>query len=234
MKPLLLLFFVLIVCGDLHAQDSTLVTIKVGSKVTDVLTPANIYYYTEFTDGTVVLKDGTKVEVKMNYSRLFDQMLFIGPKGDTLAIGDEKNIKFISIGQDKFYYDGGYIRIIADSDFVKLAEKQVWVVADIRKMGTHNTPKNTVAIESFSSYTNGSDAAKSKGLVLNEEILLRKETQYYFGDAYSHFVRSGKKKLLSLFPKDEKDLEKYLNENKVNFDKKEDLEKLVEFLSGLY
>jgi len=234
MKSLLLLFFVLIICRDLPAQDSTLVTIKAGSRVTDVLTPADIYYYSQFTDGTVVLKDGTKVEVKMNYSRLFDQMLFIGPNGDTLAIGDEKNIKFVSIGQDKFYYDQGYIRIIVDNDFVKLAEKQVWEVADIRKMGTFNRPTNTVAIQSLTNYTNGSDAAKSKDLILNEEIVLRKETQYYFGDAYYHFVRSGKKKLLSLFPKDEKDLEKYLNENKVNFDKKEDLEKLVEFLSGLY
>jgi hypothetical protein len=234
MKPLLLLFFVLIICRDLPAQDSTLVTIKAGYKVTDVLTPADIYYYTQFTDGTVVLKDGTKVEAKMNYSRLYGQMLFIGPNSDTLAIGDEKNIKFISIGQDKFYYDEGFIRIIADNDFVKLAEKQVWVVADVRKMGTFNRPTNTVAIQSLTSYTNGSDAAKSKDLILNEELLLRRETQYYFGDAYNHFVRSGKKKLLSLFPKDEKDLEKYLNQNKVSFDKKEDLEKLVEFLNGLY
>jgi len=86
MKSLLLLFFVLIICRDLPAQDSTLVTIKAGSRVTDVLTPADIYYYAQFTDGTVVLKDGTKVVTKMNYSRLFDQMLFIGPNGDTLAI----------------------------------------------------------------------------------------------------------------------------------------------------
>jgi hypothetical protein len=105
------------------------------------------------------------------------------------------------------------------------------LVADIRKMGTHNTPKNTVAITSLTAYTNGIDAAKSKDLILNEEILLRKETHYFFGNDYNNFVRSGKKKLLHLFPKDEVTIENYLKENKVDFDKKEDLQKLAKFLS---
>ena len=64
--------------------------------------------------------------------------------------------------------------------------------------------------------------------------MLRKETQYYFGNAHNEFVRAGKKKLLMLFPKDEQHLENYLKENKVNFDKKEDIEKLAEFLASLY
>lgn len=174
------------------------------------------------------------IGVKMNYSRLFDQMLFINHKGDTLALADEKNIKFIAIDQDTFYYDGGFMRIIVDNDFVKLAEKQVWVVADVRKIGTHNTPKNTVAITSITTYTDGTDAAKSRDLLLNEDILLRKETQYYVGNAYNHYVRAGKKRLQQLFPKEEMNIENYLKTNKVNFDKKDDLEKLVQFLTELY
>ena len=64
--------------------------------------------------------------------------------------------------------------------------------------------------------------------------MLRKETQYYFGDQYNHFVRASKKRLLSLFPKGERKIENYLNENKVNFDKKDDLEKLCRFLRRIY
>ena len=195
MKALLLLSFIFIGYFHLSAQDSTLVTIKAGNRVRDVLTPADMYHYPQFTDGNVVLRDGKVIGVKMNYSRLFDQMLFINHKGDTLALGDEKNKKFIAIDQDKFYYEGGYMRIIIDNDFVKLAEKKkVWVVADVRKIGTHNTPKNTVAITSLTHYTDGTDAAKSRDLLLNEDILLRKETQYYIGNAYNHFVRAGKKR----------------------------------------
>ena len=236
MKSLLLFSFAVIVNTILLAQDSsTLVTIKAGEKVTDILSPGDMYQYAQFTNGIVVLKDGTKIEVLMNYNCLFDQMLFIDPsKGDTLAVGDHKNVKFILIDKDQYYYEDGYIRIIVNHDFVKLAEKRTWVVADIQKIGTHNKAVTTVAVQSLMSYTNGSDAAKSKDLVLNENIILRKETHYYFGNAYGRFVRSGKKKLLSLFPKDESNIEKYLKEHKIDFDKKEDVEKMVEFLNSLY
>ena len=234
MKALLLLFFILIGYTELSAQDSTLVTIKAGNKVRDVLTSADIYFYPQFTDGKVFFRDGAKAVVDMNYTRLFDQMLFINPKGDTLAIADEKTIKFIVIHQDTFYFDEGYVRIIANDGIIKLAEKQVWVVADVRKIGTHNRPTTTVAVTSFSSYTDERDAAKSHDLILNEDIVLRKETQYYFGDEYNHFVRAGKKKLLLLFPKEQRRIEDYVKENKVNFDKKDDLEKLSKFLSQHY
>ena len=228
-----LLFYFLICYADLSAQDSTFVTIKAGYKVKDVLTPTDIYQYSEFKPGKVFFKDGSKAAAKMNYSRLFDQILFIDPKNDTLAVADEKTIKFLTIDRDTFYYGDGYMRLIADKGVVKLMEKQTWVVADVRKIGTFNKQTTTVAVHSFSDYTNGSDAAKSKDLILNEDIILRKETQYFFGDEYYHYARTGKKGLYQLFGKNQRTIENYLNENKINFDKKEDLDKLVEFLAKL-
>jgi hypothetical protein len=230
MKACLLLLFIFTGYFNLSAQDSTLVTIKAGNRVKDVLTPTDIYYYPQFTNGKVFFRNGEKAAAKMNYTRLFDQILFISPKGDTLAVANEKTIKFIVVDQDTFYFDEGYVRVIADHSVVKLGEKQIWIVADIRKIGTHNRPTSTVAVESFSTYTDGTDAAKSHDLLINEDIVLRKETQYFFGDEYNHFVRAGKKKLLLLFPKDEQGIENYLKENKIDFDKKDDLEKLAQFL----
>lgn len=230
MKPLLLVLFILIVYSDLAAQDSTLVTIKAGNRIKDVLTPADIFSYPQFTSGKVFFKDGSKAMAKMNYNRLSDQMLFIDPKGDTLELADEKTIAVIAIDKDTFFYDEGYVRIIADYGVVKLAEKQIWVVADVRKVGTHNSAKSSVAITSLGTYSDEGARAKSYDLVINENIIIRKETQYYFGDTYNHFARAGKKRLLLLLPKEELSIETYLKENKVNFDKKQDLEKLVQFL----
>ncbi|HEX3168327.1 MAG TPA: hypothetical protein VHQ93_18790 [Chitinophagaceae bacterium] len=234
MKALLSLFVVLIGYADLPAQDSTLVTVKAGEKIEDVLKSSDIYFYPQFVYSKILFKDGKVADPYMNYNRLYDQMLFISEKGDTLALTDVKNIEFIVNDWDVFYYSGGYLRLIADDTIIKLAEKQVWAVADVRKMGTHNTPTNTVAITSVGYFSNGQDAAKSKELILNAETLLRKETQYYFGDQYGHFVRASKKRLLNLFPKDERKVENYLNENKVNFDKKDDLLKLCQFLHQLH
>jgi len=234
MKALLLLLFILIGYCGLSAQDS-IVTIKAGNKVRDVLTPADIFYYPQFTSGKVFFRDGRKAMAKMNFTRLYDEMLFINPKGDTLAVADEKTIKFIIVDQDTFYYDEGYVRIIVDYGDVKLAEKQIWVVADTRKIGTHNKSTSTVAITPLSNYSDdGIARAKSYDLLINEDMVIRKETQYYFGDKNNHFVRAGKKKLLLLFPKEQLNLENYLKENKVNFDKKDDLKKLAQFLGQLY
>ena len=233
MKALLLLFFILIGYTDLPAQDSTLVTVKTGERVTDVLKSSDIYFYPRFIYSKVLFKDGTVADPYMNYNRLYDQMLFISEKGDTLALTDEKNIEFIINDWDIFYYNKGYMRLIADDTVIKLAEKQVWVLADIRKMGTHNRPTTSVAITSLSHFSNGRDAAKSKELIMNEELVLRKETEYYFGDKYNHFVRASRKRVLSLFSKEQLTIENYLNEQKVNFDKKDDLEKLCKFLLQL-
>ena len=234
MKVLLLLLFFLPGYSDLSAQDSTLVTIKAGNRVKDVLPTSGIYYYPQFTNGKVFLRDGSRAGAKMNYTRLYDQMLFIDSKGDTLALADEKTIKFITVEKDTLYYDEGYVRLIANYGVVKLAEKQIWVVADVRKIGTHDTPKNTVAITSLSNLEDVSGRAKSYDFLINEDIIIKKETQYYFGDVNNHFVRSGKKKLMLLFPKDQLSLENYLKENKVDFDKKDDIEKLAQFLGQLH
>jgi len=234
MKALLLLLFILICCFNLPAQDSTFITVKAGNRIRDILTPSDIYYYPQFTSGKVFFRNGTKAEAKMNYSHLVDQMLFIDNKGDTLALADEITIKFIAIDKDTFYYDEGYTRLIVNNGVVKLAERQIWVVADVRKIGTHNTSTSTVAITSLSIYNDGTARAKSHDLLINEDMLIKKESQYFFGDEYNHFARATKKKLLLLFPREHLSLENYLKENKVNFDKKDDLEKLAQFLGQLH
>ena len=212
----------------LWAQDSTLVTIKAGSSIRDVLTTTDIFLRPQFISGKVFFRNGTRTIAMMNYNSLTDEMLFIDPKGDTLALKDEKTVKFITLDKDTFYYYEGYIRLVASNSVVKLAEKQIWEVADIRKIGSHNRPSTTFAITSYSTLTDR--FGNTHDLLLNEDVVLRKKANYYFGDMYDHFGPAGKKNLLLLFPKGQNSLATYLKENKVNFDKKDDLEKVTQFL----
>ena len=236
MRPLLLFFFILIGYDKLSAQDpsgdSSYITIKSGNKVEEVLKPADIYYYPQFTNGQVFYRGGTKGTAKLNYTRVHDEMLFINPTGDTLALGNEKTIKFIVIGRDTFYYDEGYVKIISDNKEVKFAEKQVWVVVNLRKPGPHNSTSSSASVTSVRSYRDGNEVTRNN-LTLNEDIVLRKETQYYIGDEYYRFVRPVKKKLHQLFPKEERSLDNYFKANQVDINKKEDLEKLFHFLTDL-
>src|SRR5215213_7904778 len=125
MKVLLSLLFVLLYVTPLFSQNTSLVTVKAGSNVMDVLTTADVFYYPQFADGKVFFKDGTVAAVKLNYNRLLDEMHFIDPKGDTLAVADESTVKLIAVGEDSFYYDQGYVRNILGDSTVKLASRQV-------------------------------------------------------------------------------------------------------------
>ena len=227
MKTRLLFLFILMIHSCLSAQDS-LVTIKTGSSIKEVLSTSDLYHYPQFTSGKVFFRNATKSEALMNYSRLTDQLLFIGPKGDTLALADGKIVKFIALDKDTFYYHEGYIRLVSNNNVVKLAEKQIWEVADVRKIGTHNRSTNTVAVTSLQQITDR--FGRSHDLLLNEDVIIRKKGYYYFGDRFDHFVNANKKQLLLLFPKEETRITNYLKENKVNFEEKDDLEKLIQFL----
>src|SRR5215213_4561918 len=98
MKAFLLILFVLIYQTELLAQKNKFVTVKAGNNIMDVLSTTDVFYYPHFTSGKVFLRDGTAAEGKLNYNRLVDEMHFINPKGDTMALANEQDIKYVVIG----------------------------------------------------------------------------------------------------------------------------------------
>jgi hypothetical protein len=228
MRALLSFLFILIVSPNLWGQDS-LVTIKTGTRIRDVLTEKDILFYPQFINGKVFFKTGVIAGARMNYNLLTDQMLFIDTKSDTLAVSDEKTVNFIAIGADTFYFVDGYARQVTGNSVVKLLEKKVWEVADIRRMGSHNRPANTYAVSYMGKITDG--LGRTYDLVQEEDLVLRKRAHYYFGDMYNRFVPASKKNLLSFYESKEPLLANYLKQHKVNFSKKDDLEKVTQFLA---
>ena len=228
MKALLFILFVSFNCPGLFAQKKKFVTVKAGSNIMDVLSPSDVLYYPVFTKGNVIRKDGTVTGAQLNYNRLVDEMHFIGPDGDTLALANELTIKYIAIGKDTFFFtDGGYLRIIANSGRANLALKQIWIVSDSRPLGAYNTSNSSTSITSFNSYIEG---GKLYDMTVNADLVLKKIEQFYLGNNTNHFVLANKKNLLMLFPESERN-EIYLKEHKIDFKKENDLTKLISYLA---
>ena len=84
----------------------------------------NIFMYAEFTNGIIILKDGSVVGAKLNYNRVLGQMLFI--KGEkTLAIANPGGLESIIISSDTFNYcDYGYLKKLTHLSGVNLYTKQ--------------------------------------------------------------------------------------------------------------
>lgn len=196
----------------------------------DVFKPADVFYFPQFTSSKVLRKNGTAAEAKLNYNRLVDEMHFISDKGDTLALANEKTIDYVAAGTDTFYYDEGYLRLLAVGAVLKLAVKQIWVISDSRQLGAYNSTNSSVSILSYTSYQEG---GRLYDLTVNADLVLKRLEYYYLGNSQGHFVPAAKKELLTLFSKGQEQVENFLDENKINFSKEEDLKKLVRLLKPM-
>lgn len=196
----------------------------------DVLPMSEIFFYPQFVNGKVFLRDGKVSETKLNYNRLVDEIHFIDKKGDTLALDGETNIKFVAVGNDTFYYNQGYLRVLYPGNSIKLAIREVWIISETRQIGAYGSTNNSVSTIAFKSIQEG---GRLYDLVVNEDIVLKRQTKYYFGDHFNQFMQATKTNLLTLFPKEEQPIARYLKENKINFNDKADLEKAVQFVDQL-
>jgi hypothetical protein len=224
-----LLLFILAYSFSANAQDSTII-VKAGMSINESVSKTDMYEYPQFVYGKVFFKPGDSSTGRLNYNKLVDQMQFIDFKGDTLNIADPATIKSISINRDLFYYDNGYVKLIEESNTIKLATKQTLRFVGKEKTGAYNTASSTTAINTYSSFI--SDGKEYK-VVPGENLILKKQTQYYFGDKYNHFTLANKKNMPRLFPKQNAALTAYLKENDVDFTNREDLEKLLQYLASL-
>ena len=224
-----LLLFVLAYCSRLHAQDSTII-IKAGTSFNESVSITDLCEYPQFVYGKVFFKTGDSSIAKFNYHRFLDEMQFIDFKGDTLKITNAPTIKLIRIDNDVFYYDDGYVKLIKDANGIKLAVKKTLTVTGKNKVGGYDMASPTTSIDTYSTLMANNSIYK---LVPKEDITLTKKTQYFFGDKYNRFFWATKKNLLRQFSKQSTALNSYLKENNVNFNSREDLEKLLQFLASL-
>ena len=212
------------------SQKKTFVTVHAGNNIMDVLPMKDVFYYPGFTLGKVFLKDGNSTVTQLNYNRLVDEIHFIDGKGDTLAVDNEKNIKYVIAASDTFFYDEGFLRIILPGKNVKLAMRDVWVISETRQRGAYNSTNTGVSMLAFKSVEQG---GRLYDLTVNEDVILKKTEKLYFGDDFNHFVLANKTNLISLFPKDEQRIATFLKENKINFNKRADVEKTTRFVQAI-
>jgi hypothetical protein len=224
-----LFLFLLTYCCRLYAQDSTII-IKAGTSFNESVSITDLCEYPQFVYGKVFFKTGDSTIARFNYHRFLDEMQFIDFKGDTLKITNAATIKFIRINNDVFYYDDGYVKLIKDTNGIKLAAKKTLTVTGKNKIGGYDMASPTTSIDSYSTLMADKSIYK---LVPKEDVTLTKKTQYYFGDKYNRFFGATRKNLLREFSKQSAALNSYLKENHINFNSREDLEKLLQFLARL-
>jgi hypothetical protein len=231
MKVILIFIFSLFLLSfALTAQEQKTITIKAGTRIIDYFPFIEQYRYPEFLDGKVLFKNSTFTAVKLNYNILLGEMQFIQKK-DTLSIANVKDIDYVEIARDTFYYDNGYLEVLTGHDPVIMTVKQYVKFLDVKREAAYGT-SSIAAIDSYSSMFGASGTTVHK-LILKEDIVLSRNTDYYIGSKKNSFFPYRKKNLLKFFPQYKTIIESYLKKNRVDFKAKDDLFRLTAFLQGI-
>ena len=218
------LSLLLLLCSCHLLSQPIPVRIKAGENAAKVLAK-EIYTYPLFTKGIVLHRDGSRSGGLMNYNTLVNEMQFIDSKGDTLALSYPETVRFILIGADSFFYDRNYAQQLASGDALRLLKRATLRVADKQKIGAYDMPTSNASIESYNSFTNG---LMRFAINVREDILMSRETKYFFADSYGSFHPANRRSLLKLLPRRYKEAEKYLKEHSVDFTNQADLIRLVD------
>jgi hypothetical protein len=160
-------------------------------------------------------------------------MQMITAKGDTFSLANENAIKHVSIGEDVFYYDAenGYLEMIADYAPVKLAVQRVITVIRSERTGAYGQSSGVSSIRTISTYS-GSNSQVFK-LQSPGDLVLSKEISYFVIDQNNRFHVANRPNILKIFAKDRSSIEKYIKANRINFNKEEDLKKLLQYCAEL-
>jgi len=228
-KFLVLVFQITLINISLFSQKYEQVTVKAGMKVVDCFPFNDRYRYSQFVNGRIQLTNGVAADKILNYDFLTGEIEFLRGK-DTLAITNGKDIRHLVIEADTFYfYKGMYLELISGGA-VKVVLRQYVKLKETQKKDSYGTASSGSATTSYGSLPIGGDFHM---LVANEDMVFQRTLEYYISEPDGGFDMYNKKNVLHLYPKNEKEIKAYLKSEKINFDKREDLIKLADYLSGL-
>jgi hypothetical protein len=188
---------------------------------------SKMYQYPQFVSGKAVYKNQTITESKFNYSYLTNRILFINSKGDTLELLHGEEFSNIVIGVDTFhYYNKEFVQQLTHHPTYNLFLKRTLKYNGTEKKGAYNSYSGTAASSSYQNINTGAGSIK---LTQDENIMYVFSDYYYVSGKFGLFYLASKKDIHEIFSKKQSQLRDFLEKNKINFSKREDLEKLLDF-----
>lgn len=184
------------------------------------------YLFPEFTDSYIYYKDGRVFQVQSNYDLLKNMFQFIDKDNETKEFADPDMIVSIKIRERTFILvDKNEAAEVIQSDPLILV--QYSGQKRIRKDLTFGGKTETASVDSYSNmiYGTGDDTRNT--------VVTKLEYQFYIEKNKRLKRFSTEKQFLKLFPKQKELLEKYIDENKVDFNSLEQVVKLCNHAFGI-
>lgn len=215
-------------------QSNTTILVKAGEDASKVIPQKEQLRYPQFLPGRLIYPQNKKSEVlRLNYNQLHGAMQFIDQKGDTLFIAEDSNIfKYVQIGNDLFFHDfrQGYFEMVTREGNINLLSQFRWKI--IRKEVVVDNGYGTSASVGGTEYSSRR-SGDINNFVQNENTLFGKEWAYFLLGNKEKLYKATKSTFLKLFSDNKQEIQLYLKEQEIDFDKEADLRKLLEFCLSL-
>lgn len=217
----------------IKAQPSKVVRVKNGQDATKYISAKDRFEYPDFQYGRLNYSNGKYAVSKLNYCYLLGEVMFIDVNGDTLAMADNNHVRFADIGTTRFYPvpENGFVEVVEDCGVMLLTKKIKYQKSGIEKKGAYQNNNEIGSIYNASTFTdiNG----RTTMLPANNTILLKPIVTYLFMDINHRFNKATKANLLKIFAKNKDVIEKYLDEQNIDYNNEDDLRKAVRYCSEL-
>jgi hypothetical protein len=228
MKKFLQLFVLLCLMANYSfSQNNNLILVKAGENPGKVIPKKLTYRYGDFQNGKLYFPSGkSSATMLLNYNSLYDDLMFIDKKGDTLVVGADQVFPYAEIGGNQFYHDSqkGYFEILTGDDKIKLVCKYYFEIRrkDVTGSNGYGSTSLTTGSIVASRMTNSS-------VVRNQDVSYSKSVSYFFLEDHERFLKATRSSLWKLFPKQKDAIKNYLEKNPVDFLNKDDLERITAY-----
>ncbi|MCL2415145.1 MAG: hypothetical protein FWC94_07910 [Bacteroidales bacterium] len=222
MKRLIILVFCLVLCWGAQAQ------IRFSAE--------SPFFNDEFKVGFVHFLDGETGSAELNYNLVTQEMQFLDHQNNNavLTLVRDPNISHITIGTDTFVPVGrqGFAVVIQNGPVTLLRKKHL--VREERQKGAFGTPTTTAAVDVVTQF----DFNSMVGLSSAPTQLAARPIDYlaiteYFLMRDRGAVLATRRNFLRLYRDVRSQLERFMNENNIDFQNEQHLRGLTMFANSL-
>jgi hypothetical protein len=209
-------------------QGGKAILVRAGEDIAKAYSPNGFYRFSQFAKATLFRKTGkSDTDQLLNYNIFSGAMQFINEKGDTLDLINPSLFDSIAIDGNIFYYEDGFMELVASSQPFRLFKKTRIKLIPERK-GAYGSSNSTGASDKISSYTFGNSVYN---ISVTEDMTVKESIDWFWMDEKGKLWKANKDNLFLLLPADKQESVKaWLKQNKTSFGKEPDLRRLMQNL----
>lgn len=218
----------------IFAQDGQVVQVTVGDDLNDKVSTHLQYLFPEFSNGEVYFQDAPKGGGMLNYNMLQGEMQFVN-NNEVMTLANIRNVAMVNINNRKFYpfNNKEFTEELLTTDKIQLRVRRKGSAVNYAQKGAFGMSSSTSSISSYSSIA-GIGGDQQYELSVMRDVLVTLKYYYYLVGSNGKYTQiKNVKTFTKQFPAHRTQIEAFVKEHNIRFDKENDLKALLAYCCEL-